>query len=82
MGIRRWAAVLTGFVGMLVILRPGLVVLEFGSILAVISAVFGAGSSFITKELSRIESVVTITSYSMILTGFFVDSRGVRVGVA
>ena len=65
MGIRRWAAVLTGFLGMLIILRPGLAVLEFGSILAVISAVFGAGSAVITKELSRTESVVTITSYSM-----------------
>jgi len=64
-GIRRWAAVLTGFLGMLIILRPGLTVLEFGSILAVISAVFGAGSAVITKELSRTESVVTITSYSM-----------------
>jgi len=70
-GLRRWAAVLIGFAGMLIILRPGLAVLEFGSILAVTSAVLGAGSSVITKELSRTESVVTITAYSMTFMSLF-----------
>lgn len=70
-GLRRWAAVITGFAGMLIILRPGLEVLEFGSLLAVVSAVFGAGSTVITKGLTRTEPVVTITAYSMTFMSIF-----------
>ena len=70
-GLRRWAAVLTGFAGMLIILRPGLEVLEFGSLLVVVSAVFGAGSTIITKGLARTEPVVTITAYSMTFMSVF-----------
>ena len=40
-GVRRWAAVLVGFAGALVVLRPGLTVLQPGALLAL-----GAGCSF------------------------------------
>lgn len=40
-GVRRWSAVLIGFLGALIVFRPGLSVLQLGSLLAV-----GAGSTY------------------------------------
>ncbi len=70
-GLQRWTAVLIGFAGMLVILRPGIEVLELGSSLAVVSAMFGACSVVLTKGLARTESVLTISAYTMILMTLF-----------
>ena len=66
-GLQRWTAVLMGFAGMLLILRPGIEVLELGSMLAVVSAIFGAGSTIFTKVLTRTDSVATISAYAMTL---------------
>lgn len=66
-GFHRWTAVMMGFTGMLVILRPGIEVLELGSLLAVASALTGAGSVVVTKVLTRTESVATMTAYAMTL---------------
>ena len=70
-GLHRWTAVLMGFAGMLVILRPGIEVLELGSMLAVVSAMFGAGSIIFTKVLTRTDSVATISAYAMTLMSVF-----------
>ena len=51
-GPRRWAAIAVGFVGALVILRPGVVPAGAGAILAVASAVAMAGASLFVKVLS------------------------------
>ncbi len=66
-GLHRWAAVLMGFAGMLVIMRPGIEALELGSSLAVVSAMFGSCSVVLTKGLARTESVMTISAYTMTL---------------
>ena len=70
-GLQRWTAVLMGFAGMLVILRPGIEVLELGSMLAVVSAIFGAGSAIFTKVRTRTDSVATISAYAMTLMSLF-----------
>ena len=52
-GPRRWAAVLIGLAGALVILRPGLVEVSLGLLSALLGSVFWAASLLMTKRLSR-----------------------------
>lgn len=62
-GMRRWAAILVGFVGAMTIIRPGFGSLEVGHLLVVASTVIWAGAIMIIKLLSRTESSMTITLY-------------------
>lgn len=64
-GWRRWGAVGVGFLGALVILRPGLVETSVGTALAVVSAVAMAGSTLFIKRLADRDdpdTVVLITT--------------------
>ena len=60
---RRIAALVIGFVGTLVILRPGLIAIDLGSALVLASAIIWAGTVMVIKVLARTESSVTITAY-------------------
>lgn len=66
-GVRRWSAVIVGFIGALVILRPGLGVLQPGALLAL-----GAGLSFaiyvlLTRKLSHAAPpLVTLSITSLV----------------
>jgi drug/metabolite transporter (DMT)-like permease len=59
----RWIAILVGFLGMLIILRPGVVTLELGALLAVGAAVLWAVAMILIKLLSRTESSVAIVAW-------------------
>jgi len=61
--IRRWAAIVVGFAGTLVILRPGLVVPDLGSLLTLFSAATWGGAIIVTRILGRTESSHTIVFY-------------------
>lgn len=63
-GIRRWTAVAIGFVGMLVILRPGLAVFETVALLPLAGAIMFAVYQVMTKILSRTDSSETILLYT------------------
>lgn len=52
-GLRRWSAVLVGFVGALVVLRPGMTVLQPGALLALGAGVSFAGYVLLTRRLSH-----------------------------
>lgn len=69
--IYRWLAILFGFLGMLIILRPGLVAIDTGALLVTGSAALWAVAMVIIKILSRTESSVTIVAYMGIFLGFF-----------
>ncbi len=64
---RRWIALALGFVGMMLILRPGFQALDAGSLMALGSAVTWALSLIIIKILARTESPVDITAVAMVL---------------
>ena len=66
-GRRRWAAILFGFCGTLVLLRPGFEMVSQGQILVVVSASFWACALIVIKILGRTESSVTITTYLILL---------------
>jgi len=65
--LRRWSAIIIGFAGTLVILRPGLIPADLGSILVLTSAGFWGMTMIVIKLLSRTDSSLTITGYSSIL---------------
>ena len=70
---RSWRAVLVGFAGVLVVLRPGAATFEPAALLAVLSAVFYATSQTITRQLGRTDSgamiVLTATLVSVVASG-------------
>ncbi len=61
--LRRWSAIVIGFLGTLIILRPGVIPVDQGSMLTLISAVFWACTMIVIKHLARTESSLTITGY-------------------
>ena len=69
--IYRWSAICLGFAGMLIILRPGLVVIDTGALLVIGSAVLWAVAMLIIKIQSRTESSLTIVAYMGIFLGVF-----------
>ena len=80
-GMRRWIAIVVGFVGTLVILRPGVVEFDFGSGLTIASAVLWGAAIIMTRVLGRFESSHTITFYlALSMTVFsFVPAAAVWV---
>lgn len=65
--LRRWLAIFLGFAGTIVVLRPGFGAIEYGAMLALVSAVGWGVSMTITKFLSKTESTITIISYNIVL---------------
>ena len=65
---RRIAALVIGFVGMLVIVRPGADTLDFGAWLVLASALISGYAVVLIKQLSRTEGATTITIYTGLVT--------------
>jgi drug/metabolite transporter (DMT)-like permease len=72
-GWRRWSAVLVGFVGILVMLRPGLAPIGPGSLAALGAACASACAILLVRKLSITETTTSIAFYSnltaVVLTG-------------
>lgn len=62
----RWAAIALGFLGAIVVLRPGLGEIGLGPILAISAALIWGFAMLVIKTLTRSESSITITAYMMI----------------
>ncbi len=62
-GIRRWGAVLTGFVGMLIILRPDISGVSNAGWIVIGASILMAGSGVMVKSLTSSESPETIVFY-------------------
>jgi drug/metabolite transporter (DMT)-like permease len=65
--LRRWTALMAGFIGALIIVRPGFQPIDTGSLLTVASAAIWAFTLITIKLLSRTDSAVTITAYMVLL---------------
>jgi drug/metabolite transporter (DMT)-like permease len=68
---RRWIALVMGLAGTLIILRPGMIPVDLGSILVITAAFLWALTMILIKMLSRTESSFTITAYMNILLSLF-----------
>ncbi len=65
--LRRWTATICGFLGTLVILRPGFAEIDLGSLLTLFAALLWGCTLIVIKVLARTESAMTITSYMNLL---------------
>lgn len=63
--LRRGLAVLTGLIGVLIVLRPGAVPISLGHVAAMASAVGGATSSIIARKIGQDERSAVILLYPM-----------------
>ena len=63
---RRWTAIAIGFVGTLIILRPGVIEVGIGPILIVASAAIWSVALMVIKVMTRTDSSVTISLYASI----------------
>lgn len=64
--IRRWAAVIAGFIGVLVIVRPGVEGFHAGSLVAVAAAMLSALVAIQIKQLTRIDGPDTVVFYTYV----------------
>jgi drug/metabolite transporter (DMT)-like permease len=68
-GLRRWAATVIGFAGVLIVLQPGSEAISLGGVLAIGSALLFALSMCIIKLLSKTETPTQIVFYmNLIMT--------------
>jgi len=65
--IRRWAAVIVGLIGVLVVLRPGSTELSLGHLAALMAAVGGSIASIIVRKIGSDERPVVMLLYPMAL---------------
>ena len=63
---RRWAAVIVGFIGVLIVVRPGTSGFTAGSLIALLAAVLSAIVAIQIKQLSRIDAADTIVFYTYV----------------
>ena len=63
----RWIAIALGFIGVLVIMRPGFAVIGIGMLIALAAALFYAGGDVTVRALSRTDSIPVIMFYGYIL---------------
>jgi drug/metabolite transporter (DMT)-like permease len=65
--LRRWTAIAVGFVGTLIILRPGVADIGPGPLVVLAAAFVNAGMVLLLKHVGRFESCVTMTAWFSIL---------------
>jgi drug/metabolite transporter (DMT)-like permease len=63
---RRWVAVLVGFLGVLIVLKPGAETVSPYAVLVLISALVLAGVALLIKRLTATESATTIVLYQAV----------------
>lgn len=76
-GWRRWMAILIGFLGVLIIIRPGMDGFHFASVLVLISVLFAAARDLITRQIpSKLPSLMVSG-----MTALFVTLLGLSITV-
>lgn len=65
--LRRWSAVIVGFAGALVIIRPGFATFNPASFFVIVNAITWASAIIMVRMLARTESPTVIVAYMFIL---------------
>lgn len=66
-GPRRWLALIVGFIGVLLIVRPGSATFNLGSVFILISMLFYALTVILTRKLQTNDSSATMAYYSSLV---------------
>jgi drug/metabolite transporter (DMT)-like permease len=67
-GMKRWLAILVGFIGVALVVRPWFSALHYGMLFALGNALFYAVGSLLVRRLSRTDSVIAIVFYSCLVS--------------
>lgn len=67
-GRHRWAAVLVGFLGVLLMVRPGSGLFGWGAFLALANAFISAAVTIAMRRMSLTESSTTLVTYQVVVT--------------
>ncbi len=70
-GIRRWSGLIIGFIGTLIIVRPGVGIIEAGALIALASSLLWAGAMVVIKRLTGTDSPLAITTWAALGVGVF-----------
>ncbi|MDG1103292.1 MAG: DMT family transporter [Ascidiaceihabitans sp.] len=76
-GWRRWAAIAVGFIGVLIILQPGMGVFDVVAILPLISSIMFALYALLTRYAARLDSTATSFFWTGTVGSLFMTSVGV-----
>jgi len=79
-GPRRWAAIAVGFVGVLIMMRPGTAAFQLASLLPFFAAFCYAGIHIITRRIGGTESAATMAFYIQIMFIVVCLAMGLAVG--
>ena len=79
-GPRRWAAIAVGFVGALIMMRPGTTAFQLASLLPLAAAFCYAGIHIITRRIGGTESAATMAFYIQIMFIVVCLAMGLAVG--
>ena len=63
-GWRRWTGLVVGFIGALIIIRPGLADVSLGTLMVLLSSLAWAGALIIIKILAKTDTSLTITIFA------------------
>ncbi|MCP4769213.1 MAG: DMT family transporter [Gammaproteobacteria bacterium] len=74
-GIRRWSALVLGFIGMLLVVRPGTDMLASGSLYMLMAAFLIGCTSIVIRHLGKMDDPVCITFYFTV-TGVILSLAG------
>ena len=77
-GPRRWIAVLVGFVGVLIMLRPGTSSFQFAALLPIVAAIAYAFNNILVRKMGASEKASTMTFYIQLV--LIVTSLAVGLG--
>ncbi len=72
-GIRRWSAVIVGFLGALVVIRPGMGVIHPAAMLVVVAAIFYASRQVIGRALADTDQTATTIAYTAITSSCLIS---------
>ncbi|WP_245508784.1 DMT family transporter [Bradyrhizobium zhanjiangense] len=70
-GIARWSALVTGFVGVLVVVNPGADSLQIGALFALANAVMYGSVTVAVRGMTATESAKTLLMWQMLTVTFF-----------
>ncbi|WP_411889364.1 DMT family transporter [Yoonia sp. SDW83-1] len=79
-GSRRWAAIAVGFIGVLIMMRPGTDAFQLASLLPLAAAFCYAGIHVITRRIGGTESAATMAFYIQIMFIIVCLAMGLAVG--
>ena len=76
---RRWSAVAAGFLGVLIILRPGIVPVGFGAGMILASTMLGAAVTLMFKNFAGLERPLTLIFYQCLISSLMSLPMGAAV---